>query len=38
MPKVKSKILVLNLINYIKLNILNINLLKIKSLILLKAF
>jgi hypothetical protein len=37
MPKVKSKILVLNLISYIKLNILSINLLKIRSLILLKA-
>jgi hypothetical protein len=36
MPRVKSKVLILNLIGYIKLNILNINLLKIRLLILLK--
>jgi hypothetical protein len=37
MLKVKFKVLILNLINYIKLNILSINLLKIRFLILLKA-
>jgi hypothetical protein len=37
MPKVKSKVLVLNIIGYIKLNILSINLLRIRSLILLKV-
>jgi hypothetical protein len=37
MPKVKFKVLILSLIGYIKLNILNINLLRIRSLILLKA-
>jgi hypothetical protein len=36
MPKVKFKVLILNLIGYIKLNILSINLLKIRFLILLK--
>jgi hypothetical protein len=36
MLKVKSKVLILSLISYIKLNILNINLLRIRFLILLK--